>query len=135
MGAGVSELGGGVLLTLGALTPAAAAALSGVMVTAIRKVHAGNGPWVTENGWEYPALILAALFAVTDHGPGRPSLDAAAFPRLHGPGWATAALAAGAGGSWLVTERLSERGGSPAEGQADGPGDPAGAGGEPQAAD
>src|SRR5215213_7846155 len=48
-GAGVAELGGGVLLTLGALTPLAAAAISGVTVTAIRKVHLKNGPWVSEN--------------------------------------------------------------------------------------
>jgi putative oxidoreductase len=125
--AGVSEFGGGVLLTLGALTPVASAAISGTMITAIRKVHAKNGPWVSEGGWEYNALIIAAVFAVADHGPGRPSVDAAAFPRLHGPAWAMAALAAGAAGSWLVTEQFSEGGGTPAEGQADVAGDPAGA--------
>jgi putative oxidoreductase len=124
MGAGVSELAGGALLTLGALTPLASAAIIGTMITAIRKVHLKNGPWAGEGGWEYNALIIAALFAVTDHGPGRPSVDAAAFPRLHGPAWAIAALGAGAASSYLVTEKLSAGGDTPAAGQADVAGDP-----------
>ena len=37
--AGAAEAAGGVLLTLGALTPLAAAMISGTMITAIRKVH------------------------------------------------------------------------------------------------
>src|SRR3954462_8932395 len=41
---------GGALLTIGAATPLAATLLSSTMVTAIRKVHAPNGPWVTEGG-------------------------------------------------------------------------------------
>jgi putative oxidoreductase len=127
LGAGAAELGGGLLLTLGALTPVASAAISGSMVTAIRKVHGSKGPWVSDGGWEYNALILAALFAVTDHGPGTPSVDAALLPRLHGPGWAAAALGAGALGSWLVTEKLSEGGDEQATGQADVAGDPASA--------
>ena len=42
--AGVSETVGGVLLTLGALTPVASGIISGTMITAIRKVHAREGP-------------------------------------------------------------------------------------------
>ena len=64
--AGVAELGGGLLLTLGALTPVATTAISATMVTAIRKVHGPNGPWVTENGWEYNAVLIAV-----DDGAGR----------------------------------------------------------------
>src|SRR3954462_12116640 len=55
--AGVAEALGGALLTLGALTPLAATMISGTMVTAIRKVHGPNGPWVTEQGWEYTAAV------------------------------------------------------------------------------
>jgi putative oxidoreductase len=105
--AGASEAVGGALLTLGALTPLATAMVGGTMVTAIRKVHAPNGPWVTEQGWEYNAVLIAAMAALADKGPGRPSVDARLFPGLRGPGWAVASLGAAVAGSYLV-DRLSE---------------------------
>src|SRR5437588_9784674 len=46
--AGAAEALGGALLALGLATPAAAAALSGVMLTAVRTVHWSKGVWVTE---------------------------------------------------------------------------------------
>src|SRR3954451_18440534 len=105
--AGWAEAGGGALLTLGAFTPLAASMITGTMVTAIRKVHAQNGPWVTQNGFEYNLTLIAAMAALTEAGPGRPSLDEALFgDRLQGRGWAVAALAAGVAGSYLVTERF-----------------------------
>jgi putative oxidoreductase len=106
--AGVAEAGGGVLLILGALTPVATAALTGAMVTAIRKVHAANGPWATDSGYEYNAVIIAALAALTETGAGTPSVDAARFPALKGSAVTLAALGAGVAGSYLVTERLVE---------------------------
>ena len=80
----------------------------GTMTTAIRKVHAPKGPWVTEGGWEYNALLIAAAFAIAESGPGKPSVDSAAFPKLKGTGWALAALAAGVAGSYLATEYFNE---------------------------
>jgi putative oxidoreductase len=106
--AGTSEALGGALLTLGALTPAAAAMIIGTMVTAIRKVHAPKGPWVTEGGYEYNAVLIAAIFALAESGPGTLSVDDALFPRLRGTGWALLALAAGTAGSYLATERFTE---------------------------
>ena len=107
--AGWSEAAGGALLTLGAFTPLAQAMLTGTMVTAIRKVHAQNGPWVTANGYEYNLTLIALTAALTETGPGRPSLDSALFgDGLKGKGWALAALAAGVAGSYLVAERLVE---------------------------
>jgi len=126
--AGWAESAGGALLTLGALTPVAQAMITGTMVTAIRKVHAQNGPWVTQNGFEYNLTLIALTAALTETGPGRPSVDAALFgDGLKGKGWAVAALAAGVAGSYLVTERLVEPAPEPApqEGHADVPGDPA----------
>ena len=73
--AGASEAGGGALLALGLFTPAAAAALIGTMFTAIRKVHFKNGPWSTKGGYEYNLVLIAALLAVADMGPGDLSLD------------------------------------------------------------
>jgi putative oxidoreductase len=107
--AGWSEAAGGALLTLGALTPLAQAMITGTMLTAIRKVHAQNGPWVTANGYEYNLTLIALTAALTETGPGRPSVDSALFgDGLKGKGWALAALAAGVAGSYLVTERLVE---------------------------
>lgn len=126
--AGWAETLGGALLTLGALTPVAQATITGTMVTAIRKVHAQNGPWVTQNGFEYNLTLIALTAALTETGPGRPSIDSALFgDGLKGKGWAVAALAAGVAGSYLVTERLVEPAAAPApqEGHADVPGDPA----------
>lgn len=101
--AGAAETGGGTLLALGALTPLASMLLTGTMTTAIRKVHAARGPWVTGGGWEYNAVLVAAVTALAEHGPGRPSVDAALFPRMHGAGWAVASLGAGVAGSYIAS--------------------------------
>jgi putative oxidoreductase len=103
--AGAAEAGGGALLVLGAATPIAAAAVTGTMVTAIRKVHAPSGPWVTDNGWEYNAVLIAAVTALTATGPGRPSVDG---DRFKGNALALAALAAGVAGSYLATDVLND---------------------------
>jgi putative oxidoreductase len=126
--AGWAETAGGALLTLGALTPLAQALITGTMVTAIRKVHVQNGPWVTQNGFEYNLSLIALTAALTETGPGSPSLDEGLFGgSLKGKGWALGALAAGVAGSYLVTEKLVEPSPAPApqEGHADVPGDPA----------
>lgn len=101
--AGAAEAGGGALLAAGFLTPLGAAAITGVMTQAIRSIHAKNGPWVSEGGWEYNAVLIAVMFAVADAGPGPLSLDRALGTELSGPFWATLAVAAGAGGAILAT--------------------------------
>jgi putative oxidoreductase len=100
--AGAAETTGGALLALGFLTPLAAALLTGSMTTAVKTVHIDKGPWVAEGGWEYNAVLVAALFAITEAGPGRASLDHKLGINLSGPVWAIAALAAGAGGAAAV---------------------------------
>jgi putative oxidoreductase len=104
LAAAVSETAGGALLTLGALTPVATALLTGSMVTAIRKVHAPKGVWNTQGGYEYNAVLIAALTSLASSGPGKPSVDAARLPWMHGAAWALGSLAAGVAGSYL-TER------------------------------
>jgi putative oxidoreductase len=105
--AGVSEALGGALLTIGAFTPLATTMISGSMVTAIRKVHGPNGPWVTDNGYEYNALVIAAMASVATSGPGPLSVDAKLFPNWKGSGWALAGLAAAVAGSF-INDMLSE---------------------------
>jgi putative oxidoreductase len=112
--AGVSELAGGAMLTAGALTPVASAAITGTMVTAIRKAHAQNGPWVTGGGYEYNVVLVAAVTALADAGPGPLSVDGVKFPRFKGAALALASLAAGIAGSYLVTEVFNEADATPA---------------------
>jgi putative oxidoreductase len=107
--AGATETAGGVLLATGLATPLASAALTGVMTTAIRKVHLPNGPWAANGGWEYNAVIIGALTALTETGPGDLSLDHALGIERTGPSWALAGLATGVGTAFL-TMALGRRG-------------------------
>ena len=79
------------------------------MAQAIRTVHAPKGPWVTDGGWEYNAVLIAAMVALADLGPGDVSLDhALGLDRLAGPVVALAALAAGIAGPELLLEKRGE---------------------------
>src|SRR3954453_2134897 len=124
--AGASEAGGGALLALGALPPVAAGLIPGTMVTAIRKAHADKGPWVTNGGYEYNLTLIAAMLALTEAGPGRPSVDEATLPWLKGNAWALAQFSAAAVGSTLLpSERVTAAEHTPVEGEAEIGGDPA----------
>ena len=110
--ASASETIGGALLVAGALTPLAATTLIATMITAIRTVHLKNGPWVTNGGYEYNLVLIAALLVLVDGGPGGLSLDRRLGIEDTGAVWALAALAAGAVSSTLVIETgRSEAGG------------------------
>src|SRR4051812_1538078 len=74
--AGAAEAGGGALLMTGLGTPVAAATLTATMLTAIRTVHFKNGPWITNGGYEYNAVLIAVVVALAELGPGPISLDA-----------------------------------------------------------
>lgn len=97
--AGVAEAGGGAALALGLATPLAAGALTSVMLTAINRVHLKNGPWATNGGYEYNAVLIAAVLALAEVGPGELSLDNAMGQERSGPGWAALAAAIGAAGA------------------------------------
>src|SRR4051794_37088523 len=62
--AGASEAVGGALIAAGLLTPVGTSLVTGTMVQAIKSVHAPKGPWVSEGGWEYNAVIIASLAAL-----------------------------------------------------------------------
>jgi putative oxidoreductase len=95
--AGATETGSGVLIALGFATPLAAAGLSAVMITALRTAVWNEG-FKPATG-EHEVLLAAAALALTETGPGDPSLDSALGSERHGLGWTLAALAAGAAGS------------------------------------
>jgi len=111
LAAGVSETAGGALVVLGAATPVAAASLIGTMATAIHKVHRPNGPWAAQGGWEYNAVLIAALTALIDAGPGEVSVDARLGRDQWGPAWAVGGLGLGLGAS-AAAIALGRRGSS-----------------------
>ena len=100
--AGITETTGGALLAVGFATPLAAAGLTGVMTTAINKVHLPNGPWNANGGWEYNAVLIAAVTALAETGPGSLSLDHALGTERSGPLVALAALGLGVGTAALT---------------------------------
>jgi putative oxidoreductase len=100
--AGAAEAGGGLAFALGAATPLAAASLSGSMITAIKTVHWEKGVWSSAGGYEYNLVLLAAVFGLTENGPGDWSIDGLLGRKRWGTIWALAALAAGAAGSAAV---------------------------------
>ncbi|MGO4490696.1 DoxX family membrane protein [Arthrobacter sp. 2YAF22_2] len=73
--AGAGEAGAGLALALGLATPAAGAVAATTMGVAAG-VHAHNGFFATEGGFEYPAVLGLAAASFTIGGPGLYSLDA-----------------------------------------------------------
>ena len=71
------ELCGGLGLAAGLLTRVAALGPLCTMIVAILTVHASNGLFAKNGGFEYPLVLLlvSGFFAI--HGGGRFSLDAA----------------------------------------------------------
>ena len=112
--AGVAETGGGALLVARRCDPA-------------RRRRADRhddrrhpegpprrtAPWVANGGYEYNAVLVAALFAITAGGPGAFSIDR----RSWGTPWALAALAGGAAGAYAMLE-LAKRTPEPDAGRA-----------------
>jgi len=64
--AGAAEAGGGALLASGVATPVAASALTATMLTAIKTVHAKNGPWLSDGGYEYNVILIAAVLTLVE---------------------------------------------------------------------
>ncbi|MFJ5029448.1 DoxX family protein [Streptomyces sp. NPDC088560] len=72
--AGASQIGAGLFLSAGLLTPLAAMAAMGVMTVA-GTVKRPKGLWVQNDGYEYPMVLVVVSAALALTGPGRWSLD------------------------------------------------------------
>ena len=72
----LGELGGGLSVALGFLTPLGAAGMFATMFMAIFKSHWKNGFWNSKRGLEFPLQLLAIGVAIGIMGPGSYSLDA-----------------------------------------------------------
>jgi putative oxidoreductase len=116
LAAGGTEMGGGTLLTLGLGTPAAQAGLTSVMAAAVWTVHKDKGIWVSDGGYEYNLVLVAALFALTASGPGALSLDEALDMERTGLGWALLGLLAGIGGAAAILTSSQSAGEAPPPG-------------------
>jgi putative oxidoreductase len=103
--AGTSEVGAGVLLVLGLLTPLASAAVIGTLVVA-GSVHWAGGLWGQNGGYELPLLYATAAAALAFTGPGAYSVDKAlGLDGLAGNGWGLAAVVVGAVSGLAVVAR------------------------------
>lgn len=91
----VTEIGAGVLLVVGLLTPFAGAAVISVMLVAGLLAHRRNGFFVFKDGYEYVLVLAVVSLALGMLGPGRVSIDAAAGIELSG--WTGGGIALGVG--------------------------------------
>jgi putative oxidoreductase len=102
----LTEIGAGLMLMIGLVTPLAAAAVIGDMFNLIfglgwQNGWFGNGP---SQGYEFDVIIFAAATAIILIGPGRFSVDRALGWRLTGLRWAIGAIALGIGvGMFVLT--------------------------------
>jgi putative oxidoreductase len=95
--AGGTQVGAGIGLAAGLLTPLMAAGVTGVMTVAVT-VKLPKGFWAQHDGYEYPAFLALTAIAIAWTGPGRYSLDAIAGLTRHWTTWpAVAATVIGIG--------------------------------------
>ena len=96
--ASLTEVGAGVLLVVGLLTPLAAAGVIGVMLVAWITNHRGNGFFIFRpgEGWEYVMVLTVCGVVLATLGAGGWSLDAA-LDLFDEPSWGNLALGLGAG--------------------------------------
>ncbi|MGW4029207.1 DoxX family protein [Streptomyces sp. NPDC004838] len=72
--AGGGQIGAGLFLSAGLLTPLAAMVAMGVMTVA-GTVKRPKGLWVQHDGYEYPLVLVVVSASLALTGPGRWSLD------------------------------------------------------------
>lgn len=72
----MSEVGGGLLLALGFLTPLAAVGVLAAMLMATLKYNWSKGFWNINGGYEYTLVLLTMALVVGITGPGDYSIDA-----------------------------------------------------------
>jgi putative oxidoreductase len=110
--AGLAEIGGGLLLALGAATPLGAAVVASVMIVAAVTAHLKNGFFVTSGGYEYNLVLGVAGLAVAFTGPGAWSVDAVAGIETGGMAWGLGAAAVAVVGAvgQLATRRVAPAG-------------------------
>lgn len=114
-----TEIGAGLLLLLGLLTPLAAAGAVGTMAVAFVIAHLRNGFFIFRpgQGYEYVLMIIMVACALGALGGGAVSLDRALGISGELSGWTGLAITALAGGlgAALLLAVFWRPGGKPAE--------------------
>lgn len=102
--ASVTELGAGVMLVVGLLTPLAAAGLFGVVFVALLIAHRTNGFFIYNKGqgWEYVAMLMVVAAVIGTLGAGTWSLDHALDVTWFSAWRGLLAVILGGGGGALV---------------------------------
>ncbi|NMG42968.1 DoxX family membrane protein [Aromatoleum toluvorans] len=77
---GGAEFFGGLALIIGLLVRPASAVLAFAMLVAIFSVHAANGLFMKNNGYEFGLALLAVSISLLFSGAGKASLDAVLAP-------------------------------------------------------
>ncbi len=70
----LAEFIGGIMLLIGVLTRITASIFSIIVLGAIFHIRWENGFFVSEGGWEWDLVMLAALLSIIVAGPGRVSI-------------------------------------------------------------
>ena len=70
----LAELIGGIFLVVGVLTRITGAVFAVILLGAIFHIRWENGFFVSQGGWEWDLVMLAAVLSIIVAGPGRVSI-------------------------------------------------------------
>ena len=71
----LAEFIGGILLLVGVLTRVTGSVFAVILLGAIFHIRWENGFFVSQGGWEWDLVMLAAVLAIIVAGPGRISIS------------------------------------------------------------
>ena len=71
----LAEFIGGILLVVGVLTRVTGSIFAVILLGAIFHIRLENGFFVSQGGWEWDLVMLAAVLAIIVAGPGRISIS------------------------------------------------------------
>jgi putative oxidoreductase len=71
----LAELIGGICLVVGVLTRVAASIMAVILLGAIFHIRWENGFFISDGGWEWDLIMLAAVLTIIVAGPGRISIS------------------------------------------------------------
>ncbi len=71
----LAELIGGICLVVGVLTRVAASIMAVILLGAICHIRWENGFFISDGGWEWDLIMLAAVLTIIVAGPGRISIS------------------------------------------------------------
>jgi len=71
----LAEFIGGICLVIGVLTRVAASIMAVILLGAIFHIRWENGFFISDGGWEWDLIMLAAVLTIIVAGPGRISIS------------------------------------------------------------